>query len=165
MRYAEIKPVDIANGVGVGVAVFVQGCKFHCKDCFNEITWDFTGGKEFTEAVMEEIIDFLAPNYIKRLTVLGGEPLVEENREGVLWILQRVREKYPNKQIWIYTGYLWEQVRDLEHMEYLDVLVDGRFKAELKDISLRFRGSSNQRIIDVKKSLRAKEVVLWKTVK
>ena len=165
MRYAEIKPVDIANGTGVGVALFVQGCKFHCKECFNTVTWDFTGGKEFTEAVMDQILELLAPAYIKRLTILGGEPLVEENREGVLWILQRVRAKYPTLKIWLYTGYVWEQVKDLEHIKYLDTLVDGRFEADLKDITLKFRGSSNQRIIDVKKSLEAEEVVRWDTEK
>ena len=171
MKYAEIKTCDIANGPGVRVSLFVSGCTHHCKGCFNEIAWDFDYGEEFTDETMDRLIEALRPDYIRGLTLLGGEPMEHRNQIGLLPFLRRVREELPNKDIWCFSGYLfdsqilkemcpkWKETGEL--LSYLDVLVDGRFMEEYKDISLRFRGSSNQRLIDVKKSLAERQVVLW----
>lgn len=176
MFYGEIKKCDIANGEGVRVSLFVSGCTHHCPGCFNEATWDFCYGKEFTEETEEEILKALEPGYINGLSLLGGEPFEPRNQEALVPFLRRVRERYPEKNIWCYSGYLYD--RELlsesrarceytdEMLSMLDVLVDGRFVESLKDITLVFRGSSNQRIIDVKKSLDRGEIVLWEpTVK
>ncbi|MCM1251660.1 MAG: anaerobic ribonucleoside-triphosphate reductase activating protein [Clostridium sp.] len=171
MYCSEIKGYDIANGPGVRVSLFVSGCTHHCKGCFNEMTWDFQYGREFGEVDIGRIIDMLAPSYIAGLTLLGGEPMEYVNQEGLLPLVQRVKETYPQKTIWCYTGYLydkdiietfcskWEVTRKI--LSCLDVIVDGEFVEDLKDISLRFRGSTNQRIIDVKKSRQAEEIVYW----
>ena len=171
MHYGEIKNCDIANGNGVRVSLFVSGCTHHCKGCFNEETWDFYYGKPFTRETEDQIIEWLKPDYIEGLTLLGGEPLEYVNQKELRPFLERVRKQCPGKNIWCYTGYIYE--RDvLERMvpkwnetsrilELIDILVDGPFMEEKKDISLRFRGSSNQRIIDVKKSLAAGETILW----
>ncbi|MCM1087388.1 MAG: anaerobic ribonucleoside-triphosphate reductase activating protein [Muribaculaceae bacterium] len=171
MYYSEIKDCDIANGPGVRVSLFVSGCSHHCKGCFNEMTWDFQYGRIFEAPDMEWILDKLKPSYIAGLTLLGGEPMEYCNQQGLLPLLRRVKEKYPDKNIWCYTGYLfdkdilqdfchkWEETKEI--LQYLDVIVDGEFIEALKDISLQFRGSSNQRIIDVRKSMAAKEIVLW----
>ena len=171
MNYGEIKKVDIANGEGVRVTLFVSGCRHHCKGCFNADTWDFNYGKPFTEETEQIILDSLSPSYIKGLTLLGGEPLEPENQKALLPFLKKVREQYPNKDIWCYTGFTFED--DLqnvsrakieetdEFLSLIDVLVDGKFIEELKNISLRFRGSSNQRIIDVKASLKSGKTILW----
>ena len=171
MYYAEIKNCDIANGPGVRVSLFVSGCSHHCKGCFNEIAWDYGFGNPFTEAVENEILDMLKPGYVKGLTLLGGEPFDPRNQEAVVHLLRRVKAEYPEKSIWGFTGYLFDKellagkVGDprlvQEYLSYLNVLVDGKFVEELKNLSLRFRGSENQRIIDVPASLRAGEVVLW----
>lgn len=173
MNYAEIKNCDIANGPGVRVTLFVSGCTHHCEGCFNEETWDFQYGKPFTEETIGRILEMLAPDYIAGLTLLGGEPLELVNREGLLPLLRAVKKKYPGKNIWCYTGYLFE--KDLlekfcvqwekmgEFLSYLDVVVDGKFIMARKNISLRFRGSDNQRIIDVQESLKQERVVLWDT--
>ncbi len=168
MNFADIRPIDVANGPGVRVSLFVSGCTHHCKECFNPETWDFHYGAPFTDAEVEAILKHLAPDHIKGLSVLGGEPFEPENQSAVLALVRRVRETYPNKSIWCYSGYLFEALRDgkvgahsRELLEQLDVLVDGPFVIELKDLSLRFRGSSNQRLIDVPDSLRAGEVILW----
>ena len=171
MYYGNIKKSDIANGPGVRVSLFVSGCTHHCKGCFNEIAWDFAYGKEFTEQTMDELIEALRPDYIRGLTLLGGEPMEYQNQVGLLPFIRRVRTELPQKDIWCFSGYLFDtQIRDemcakwaetRELLSYIDVLVDGRFVEELKDISLQFRGSSNQRLIDVKKSLAAGEVILW----
>lgn len=171
MYYSEIKECDIANGPGVRVTLFVSGCTHHCKGCFNEMTWDFTYGTLFEEKDIEKIINLLKPSYIEGLTLLGGEPMEYVNQQGLLPLLRRIKEEYPDKTVWCYTGYLYDKdiVQDFckkwdetnEMLGYLDVVVDGEFVEELKDISLRFRGSSNQRIIDVKKSKETKQVVLW----
>ena len=171
MNYAEIKTCDIANGPGVRVSLFVSGCTHHCKGCFNEIAWDFAYGEEFTEQTMDRLIKALSPAYIRGLTLLGGEPMEYQNQLGLLPFLRRVHTELPQKDIWCFSGYLFDtQIRDemcvkwdwtREMLSYIDVLVDGRFVEEQKDISLRFRGSANQRIIDVKKSLAAGEVILW----
>ena len=171
MYFSEIKECDIANGPGVRVTVFVSGCTHHCNGCFNEMTWDFQYGREFTKEDMEKIIKLLEPSYIAGLTLLGGEPMEYVNQQGLLPLLCRVKEQYPDKTIWCYTGYLydrdildnfcgkWEETREL--LSYLDVIVDGEFVEAQKDISLRFRGSSNQRIIDVKKSQEMGRTVMW----
>lgn len=171
MYFSEIKECDIANGPGVRVTVFVSGCTHHCNGCFNEMTWDFQYGREFTKEDMEKIIKLLEPSYIAGLTLLGGEPMEYVNQQGLLPLLRRVKEQYPDKTIWCYTGYLydrdilddfcgkWEETREL--LSYLDVIVDGEFVEAQKDISLRFRGSSNQRIIDVKKSQEMGMTVMW----
>lgn len=171
MNYAEIKTSDIANGPGVRVSLFVSGCRHKCKNCFNQIAWDFHYGKEFTRETMDELIEYLRPYYIRGLTLLGGEPMEYENQVGLLPFIRRVKEELPEKDIWCFTGFLfekeiteqmypkWEVTRQL--LSCLDVMVDGRYVDALRDISLRFRGSSNQRLIDVQKSLTAGKVVLW----
>ncbi len=171
MNYSEIKNCDIANGPGVRVTIFVSGCTHHCKGCFNEMTWDFQYGKPFTNETVSTIVQYLAPDYITGLTLLGGEPLEYINWQGLMPLLRAVKEKYPKKDIWCYTGYLFD--RDIleqfcrqwddmqEFLSYLDVIVDGEFILEQKDISLRFKGSKNQRIILVQESLRTGQIVLW----
>lgn len=172
MNYATIKNCDIANGPGVRVSLFVSGCTHHCKGCFNEIAWDFNYGEPFTQKTIDEIMDMLKPAYIRGLTVLGGEPFEPQNQEPVLKLLRRIKEKYPEKSIWAFSGYLfdkdilsgrlgnWEITR--EYLSYLDVLVDGPFIEARKNLSLRFCGSDNQRLIDVPASLASGEIVLWK---
>lgn len=170
MYYGALKKTDIANGPGVRVSLFVSGCRHHCKDCFNPETWNFTYGSEYTEAVTEEILQALAPGYIHGITVLGGEPFEPENQGQLLQLYHRIRERFPEKTIWVYSGYtldeqLWKEsparteVTD-EILSLIDVLVDGEFVAEKKNITLKFRGSENQRIIDMKKSLAAGKVIL-----
>ena len=168
MNYATIKWTDIANGEGVRISLFVSGCTHHCKECFNPETWDFNFGAPFTEMESEAILNHLAPAHIKGLSLLGGEPFEPENQPAVLELVRKVRERYPHKDVWCYSGYLFEGLHDgkvgshsRELLEQLDVLVDGPFVIERKDLSLRFRGSSNQRLINVPASLSAGEVVLW----
>ena len=171
MNYGEIKTTDIANGQGVRVSLFVSGCTHHCKGCFNAQTWDFGFGLPYTEDTEEQILTALAPSYIEGLTLLGGEPFEPDNQRALLPLLRKLRERMPQKTIWCYSGYLFDkellsesrarcEVTD-EMLSYLDVLVDGRFVEEKKSLMLKFRGSSNQRIIDVKKSLRAGSVILY----
>ncbi len=171
MNYAEIKNCDIANGPGVRISLFVSGCTHHCPGCFNEVAWDFNYGKPFTQETIDEIVDMMKPDYIKGLTLLGGEPFEPQNQPAVLELLRKVKAKYPGKSIWAFSGYLfdrdilsgrlgpWEITR--EYLSYLDVLVDGPFVEAKKNLSLRFRGSENQRLIDVPASLVSKQVVLW----
>lgn len=171
MFYSDIKTCDIANGPGVRVTIFVSGCTHHCKGCFNEVTWNFQYGREFTEDTIEEILQALAPDYITGLTLLGGDPLEYVNQKGLLPLVRAVKEQYPQKDIWCYSGYLfdeqivkdfcnrWEETREL--LGYLDVLVDGKFIEEQKNISLQFKGSENQRIIRVQESLKSGQIVLW----
>ena len=155
MYYGEIKNCDIANGEGVRVTLFVSGCTNHCKSCFQPQTWDFCYGQPFTEESEQEILKLLAPSYISGLTLLGGEPFEPENQRALLPFVRRVRACYPEKTIWAFSGFTLEELLSL-----LDVLVDGRFIEELKDISLRFRGSRNQRLIDMKQTLAAGHIVL-----
>ena len=172
MNYADIKRIDVANGPGVRVSLFVSGCTHHCKECFNPETWDFGYGKLFDEKVEDEIIQYLKPDYIKGLTLLGGDPMEKVNQEALIPLLEKVKKEYPDKSIWCYTGYDFENdIKEnmLENcevtkkfMSYIDVLVDGEFKLELKDLKLVFRGSSNQRIIMVKESLESGNIILWK---
>lgn len=171
MNYADIKQIDVANGPGIRVSLFVSGCTHHCKGCFNQETWDFQFGQLFGEKEIDTIIEYMAPNHIKGLSILGGEPFEYTNQQGVLPLLRKVKEVYPNKDIWCWSGYLfdkdirdnmmvkWPETREL--ISYIDFLVDGEFEIDMKNLSLRFRGSSNQRIIDVKKSLETGDVVLW----
>ena len=168
MNYAEIKNCDIANGPGVRISLFVSGCTHRCPGCFNEIAWDFGYGKPFTQETIDYILSLLKPAHIRGLTLLGGEPFEPENQGAIVELLRQVKHRYPEKSIWAFSGYLFD--RDIcsgrlgdtsEYLSYLDVLVDGPFVESKKNLSLRFRGSENQRLIDVKKSLAAGEVVLW----
>ena len=168
MNYATIKNCDIANGPGVRVSLFVSGCTHRCPGCFNEVAWDFNYGQPFTEETIQAILEMLRPSYIKGLTLLGGEPFEPQNQVDVVKLLRRVRAELPEKSIWAFSGYLFEKdmlsgrIGDLsEYLSYLDVLVDGPFVQAKKNLSLRFRGSENQRIIDVKASLAAGETILW----
>ena len=160
MRYAQIRSTDIQDGPGFRTSIFVQGCHFHCKNCFNDNTWDFSGGKEFTNAELEKLMEISASEHICGLSILGGEPLAPENIDEVIHICKTFKERYPNKNIWVWTGYLYENVINKDIFNYIDVLVDGQFKDELKDFKLMYRGSSNQRVIDVKKTLKENELVL-----
>lgn len=162
MNYAKIKPVDISNGEGVRVSVFVSGCPHFCKGCFNSELWDYGAGKEFTHDVIFNILNLCNPNYIRGLSLLGGEPLDPNNLKMVELLCHAFKRQYPNKTIWCYTGYDWDRIKHLSILKYIDVLVDGKFVQELKDPRLKFRGSSNQRIIDVKKSLENGNVFLRK---
>lgn len=209
MRYAQIRSMDISNGEGVGVSLFVQGCDRnpHCKNCFNSETWDFNGGKEWTKETKNKFMKLIDRPYIKRISILGGEPLAEQNLDDVLYLIKKIREKYPisqnpnsenigksraledenskeirisfpEKTIWLYTGYKFEQIKDVfmeskkwfwkhsaitrwEIISNVDILIDGEYIDEQKDLSLRFRGSKNQRVIDVKQSLVQNKVVLY----
>lgn len=166
MNYEKIDKCSVSNGVGVRTVLWVSGCDIHCYNCHNQQTWDFNSGIPFTEETMQEILEDLSKPYIKGLTLSGGHPLDPQNAPKVLEIVKRVKMVFPNKDIWIYSGYVWEDIikDDIlkEILKRTDVLVDGAYIDELRDISLDFRGSSNQRIIDVKKTLKKNEVVLWK---
>lgn len=171
MNYAEIKTCDIANGPGIRTSLFVSGCTHHCQNCFNEVAWDFGYGQPFTEETQNSILQSLAPSYVRGITLLGGEPLEHTNQQGLLPFLQRIRRELPQKTIWCFTGYTfetdvlgrmcreWPETEPL--LDCLDVLVDGEFVQEKKDISLQFRGSSNQRIILVQESRKSGKTVLW----
>ena len=179
MNYASIREMDISNGEGVGVALFVQGCHFHCYNCFNTETWDFNGGKEWNEDIKEKFLKLIDKPYIKRVTILGGEPLADENLEAVLSLTKEIRILYPDKTIWIYSGYTWNQImhpvitndfnpaRDKlikmrkEIVANCDVLIDGRYVDELRDITLHWIGSSNQRVIDIQKTLKSNLIISY----
>ncbi len=171
MHYGEIKNCDIANGVGVRVSLFVSGCTNHCEQCFQPETWDFAYGQPFTDETEEYLLSLLAPSYIDGLTLLGGEPFEPANQKVLLPFLRRVRARYPQKSIWSFSGFTWEELTDPqsyphceetdEMLQLLDVLVDGRFVLALKDISLRFRGSRNQRLIDVPQTREQGRIVPW----
>ena len=160
MRYLKIENVDIGNGLDVGSVLWVSGCSHHCPQCHNPQTWDKNAGEEFTEEVLDNLLDKLKRPYIKRLTLSGGDPLFLGNRDEITNVVRKVKKNFPNIKIWCYTGYLWEEVKDLPCMDFIDVLVDGEFKVELRDITLPFCGSSNQRIINVKKKKKKGCVVL-----
>ena len=169
MNYATIKNCDIANGPGVRVSLFVSGCTHRCPGCFNEVAWDFDYGEPFTQETIDSIINMLRPAYIRGLTLLGGEPFEPQNQSAIVELLRQVKRELPEKSIWAFSGYLFD--KDIlsgrlgdtsEYVSYLDVLVDGPFIEAKKNLSLRFRGSENQRLIDVPASLAAGEIVLWK---
>lgn len=169
MYYADVKRIDVANGEGVRVSLFVSGCRHHCKDCFNPEAWDFKYGKEYTEETEKQILDYLKPDHIAGLSLLGGDPLEPENQETVLNLVKKVKELYPKKDIWCYTGCTLDgdildgKYKDnpitQELIKNIDILVDGEFVAEKKDLKLKFRGSSNQRVIDVQQTLKLGEIV------
>lgn len=170
MHYSTIKDCDIANGIGVRITLFVSGCTNHCKNCFQPQTWDFDFGEPFTEETEKKLLEMLKPDYINGLTLLGGEPMEPQNQRALVPFLKRVREAYPNKNIWCFTGFTYEvlktdgshprcEVTD-EMLSLIDVLVDGRYVDELKDLTLQFRGSSNQRLIDMVKTRENGEVTL-----
>ena len=172
MRYAQITPFEVCNGKGAGVSLFVQGCHFQCKGCFNQDAWDFCGGKEWTEKIENKIFEMINKPYIKRVSILGGEPLANENVKEVHGLMIKIKDRFPDKNIWLYTGFNFGDVincplRDMyttyrrNAISMCDVVIDGRFVEELKDLTLEFRGSSNQRIIDVRGSIKNNKVVLY----
>lgn len=177
MRYAQIRSMDISNGEGVGVSLFVQGCPFHCKNCFNSDTWDFNGGKEWTEEIKDKFMELINRPYIKRISVLGGEPLAEQNLDEVLSLIKEIRISFPKKTIWLYTGYSYSEIfrgqssclsqeglnnfKRREIIKLCDIIVDGKYIDEQRDLTLAYRGSKNQHCIDVKQSLSQKKMVLY----
>ena len=170
MNYGTIKFCDIANGIGIRTVLFVSGCTHHCKGCFQPETWDFAYGQPYTEATERQILDSLAPSYIHGLTLLGGEPMEPDNQRALLPLLRRIKVEYPQKTVWCYSGYTYEELTGVsrarcevtdEMLSLIDVLVDGEFVLERKNISLRFRGSENQRLIDLAKTREQGSIVLW----
>ena len=179
MRYAQIRSMDLSDGEGVGIALFVQGCHFHCPSCFNQDTWDFNGGKKWTKETKETFLKLADKPYIKRVSFLGGECLANENLEGVYDVIKDVKELFPDKKIWMYTGYIWESIfnpivtdnLDLKRdrlielrkdiVKMTDILIDGQYIHEQRDMNLKFRGSKNQRVIDVKESLKQGKIILY----
>lgn len=161
MRYNLIRKMDISNGPGVRVSIFMQGCAFHCKNCFNPETWNFEGGQEFTDETIDEVLKLCNQGHIKGLSILGGEPMHPKNIEGTTKLAKAFKEKYPEKTLWAWTGFKFdEDLKGKEVLNYLDVLVDGQYVDELHDFRLKWRGSSNQRVIDVQKSLKENSVIL-----
>ena len=185
MNYAQIRSMDISNGEGIGVSLFVQGCDFHCKNCFNSETWEFSKGQEWNDKTKNQFLKLVEKPFIQRVSILGGEPLHPQNVQNVLKIVDEIRVSYPAKNIWLYTGYTWEEiwikdniktgdkVKDMREkaiknlrrqvVRMCDVLIDGRYVDELRDISLHWRGSSNQRVINVQETLKQNQIVLWES--
>ena len=181
MNYAQMRSMDISNGEGIGVSLFVQGCDFHCKNCFNSETWDFSKGQEWNEKTKNQFLKLVEKPFIQRVSILGGEPLHPKNVQNVLKIVDEIRVSYPTKNIWLYTGYTWEQImysivtddlnleRDCiikarkELVSKCDVLIDGRYVDKLRDVSLHWRGSSNQRVINVQETLKQNKIILWES--
>ena len=162
MRYSKIRKMDISNGLGVRVSIFMQGCTFNCKNCFNPETHDFDKGEEFTDATIEKVLSLCDKDYVVGLSILGGEPMHPKNIDGTTKLAKAFKEKYPNKTIWTWTGFLFDQyLKDKEVCKYLDVVVDGQYVDELHNPTLKWKGSSNQRVIDVQKSLKSGKVVLF----
>ena len=185
MNYAQIRSMDISNGEGIGVSLFVQGCDFHCKNCFNSETWEFSKGQEWNDKTKNQFLKLIETPFIQRVSILGGEPLHPKNVQNVLKIVDEIRVSYPTKNIWLYTGYTWEEiwikdniktgdkVKDMREksiknlrrqvVRMCDVLIDGRYVDELRDVSLHWRGSSNQRVINVQETLKQNQIVLWES--
>jgi anaerobic ribonucleoside-triphosphate reductase activating protein len=161
MRYNTIRQLDIANGPGCRISIFVQGCTFNCPGCFNIVARDFEGGKEFTDQTVQLLLELAEPSHVSGLSILGGEPLHPKNREEVIRLARKFKEKYPDKTIWLWTGYLIEEVFESLVDSEIDVVVDGRFVEELKDLRLKYRGSSNQRVIDLKETIRTGDITLY----
>ena len=161
MRYNKIRKMDISDGPGIRVSIFMQGCHFHCKNCFNSETWDFDGGKEFTDDTIETVLNLCAGAHIVGLSILGGEPMHPINILGTTKLAKAFKERFPEKTLWIWSGFKFELLKDFDVLNYVDVLVDGQFVDELHDFTLKWRGSSNQRVIDVQATLKAKEIVLY----
>lgn len=171
MRWASIRSLDVSNGENVGVSLFVQGCHFHCSGCFNPETWGFEGGNEWTLRTKAKLLDLISRPYIKRVSILGGEPLADENIPDVYDLVNEIHTKYPDKKVWLFSGFTWEQITwinselsdiRLTIISLCDVLVDGKYFEEQRDFTLKWCGSKNQRVIDVQKSLKNGEIVLWK---
>lgn len=161
MRYNKIRKMDISNGPGVRVSIFMQGCSFHCKNCFNPETWDFKLGNEFTDETINKVLELADKDYIVGLSILGGEPMHPNNIKATTRLAKAFKEKYPDKSIWVWSGFLFDRdLKDKEVLNYIDVLVDGQYQDELHDFRLKWRGSTNQRVIDVKKSLKKNKVIL-----
>lgn len=160
MRYNKIRKMDISDGPGVRVSIFMQGCEFHCKNCFNPETWNFEKGKEFTDETISRVLELAEKEYIAGLSILGGEPMHPRNIDATTKLAKAFREKYPDKNIWVWSGFLFEQLKDKEVMDYIDVLIDGQYMDELHDFRLKYRGSSNQRVIDIKKSKKTNKLCL-----
>jgi len=162
MRYNKIRKMDIADGPGVRVSIFMQGCTFNCKQCFNPDTHDFNGGKEFTEDTINRILELGENETVKGLSILGGEPMHPKNIEGTTELAKAFKQKFPEKTVWSWTGYSFDKdLKDKEVSKYIDVLVDGQYVDELRNPKLKYCGSSNQRVIDVQKSLKEDKLVLW----
>ena len=162
MRYNKIRKMDIANGPGVRVSIFMQGCEFHCKNCFNQETWGFDGGEEFTDETIEKVLNACDKEYVEGLSILGGEPMHPKNIEGTTKLAKEFKEKYPNKNLWMWTGFNYEKdLKDKEVMKYVDVLVDGQYVDQLRNPTLKWKGSSNQRVIDVQASNKSDETILF----
>jgi anaerobic ribonucleoside-triphosphate reductase activating protein len=162
MRYNKIRKMDISNGPGVRVSIFMQGCAFHCKNCFNPETWNFNAGKEFTDETINKVLDLCNNDYIVGLSILGGEPMHPNNIEGTTKLAKAFKKKYKDKTIWAWSGFLFDKdLKDKEEMQYIDVLVDGQYVDQLHDPTLSWRGSSNQRVIDIKKSLKQNKVIMY----
>ena len=158
MRYNLIRKMDISNGPGVRVSIFMQGCSFHCKNCFNPETWDFKGGQEFTDDTINKVLELCNKPEVKGLSILGGEPMHPTNIEGTTKLAKAFKEKYPEKTIWTWTGFKYEDIKDKEVFNYIDVLVDGQYKDELHNPTLKWKGSSNQRVIDIKESKKQNKI-------
>jgi anaerobic ribonucleoside-triphosphate reductase activating protein len=161
MRYHLVRKMDISNGPGVRVSVFMQGCEFHCKNCFNPETWCFDGGQEFTDEKIDEVMKLCAPSHIKGLSILGGEPMHPRNIEATTKLAKKFKELYPDKNIWVWTGFKYEDIPNKMALPYIDVLVDGQFIDELYKPNLKWKGSENQRVINVKKTLEKNEIVIY----
>ena len=162
MRYNRIRKMDISNGPGIRVSIFMQGCEFHCKDCFNPETWDFKCGEEFTDETIEKVLDLCNQDHIVGLTILGGEPMHPVNIEGTTKLAKEFKKRFPKKSLWVWTGFLYEGIKDKEVFDYIDVLVDGQFKTELFSPKLRWKGSSNQRVIDIKETIKNGKIIEYK---
>lgn len=161
MKYNKIRKMDISNGPGVRVSIFMQGCAFHCENCFNKETWDFNGGTDFTEETIKKVLDLCDKDYIVGLSILGGEPMHPNNIDGTTALAKAFKEKFPNKNLWIWSGYLFDKdLKDKEVLKYIDVLVDGQFINNLHNPTLKWKGSSNQRVIDVQKSLKNNKICI-----
>lgn len=163
IRYNKIRKMDIANGPGVRVSIFLQGCTFKCPDCFNPETHDFAGGKELDQTTIEQLMQLCGAEHIKGLSILGGEPLHPKNIAGTIELAKIFKQKFPQKTLWVWSGFLYENVKEREIFDYIDVLVDGLFEKKLANPMLQYRGSANQRVIDIPATLKAGEVVLWQT--
>lgn len=160
MKYNKIRKMDIANGPGVRVSIFMQGCSFNCKNCFNPETHDFNGGKEFNKETIDRVLELCDSDVIEGLSILGGEPMHPKNIEGTTELAKAFKEKYPNKNLWVWSGFKFDQdLKDKEALQYIDVLVDGQFQEELKNPTLQWRGSENQRVIDVQNSLKNDKIL------
>ena len=161
MKYNKIRKMDISNGPGVRVSIFMQGCAFHCENCFNKETWDFNGGTDFTEETIKKVLDLCDKDYIVGLSILGGEPMHPNNIDGTTSLAKAFKEKFPNKNLWVWSGYLFDKdLKDKEVLKYIDVLVDGQFINNLHNPTLKWKGSANQRVIDVQKSLKNNKICI-----